>query len=97
MSPLYEIDRLDLGSSDRYECWSSVELSSYGDSLADLLDNAEYSFTDQDGGELGNEPANDRRAIQAIKAWYAKHGTTEVEPPRETDPMTLAKDSDDGE
>lgn len=89
---IYYIENVDMGASDRYEPrWSNKELSTFGDSLADLLDNAAYFFIDQDGGDLGDSIADDQDAINYITDWYNENKCPEIEPKNAIDPMTLAK------
>ena len=95
MRYLYDIEFIDLGASDRYEPqWSNKELTTYGNTLNELLDNASYFFIDQNGGELGDDVADDQDAINYITDWYHMHKCPEHEPKCEIDPMTLAKNYD---
>lgn len=51
--------------------WRSYDLETEGDTLEELLDNAIYWQTDQDGGEMGDVPADDTSAQKHIAKWYA--------------------------
>lgn len=70
----YNIESADLGESDNY-CprWACKELSTYGDTLEELIDNAAYFFIDQDGGELDDSPADDNEAVEYIVKWFEKN------------------------
>jgi hypothetical protein len=77
---IYEIDQIDLGNK---------VLTSCGNTLADLLDNAVYVY----GEDMDQEsPACDEDAVDYIKEWYRLHKCPEIEPKHEPDAMTLAKD-----
>lgn len=89
---IYQIEE-DLGESDRYSpIWTSKFLVTHGNDLNELLDNAEYFFIDQDGGEVGDSVADDRDAYNFIKDWYYTHRCPEVEDVRQKDPMDVARD-----
>jgi hypothetical protein len=47
--------------------WRHYELSTYGDNVEQMIDNAEVSSVDQDGGDIGNsKPLSDTsREIEA--------------------------------
>ena len=52
--------------------WRSYDLETEGATLEECLENAVYWQTDQDGGSLGDIPADDDRAVAAIEKWWAK-------------------------
>jgi hypothetical protein len=53
--------------------WRSYHLFAEGDTLEQLLDSAVYFMTDQDGGEMGEVPADDAKAQAYItKYFYAR-------------------------
>jgi hypothetical protein len=69
------IDHADLGEDSRFEPrFSSIEISSEGSTFLELLENATYNWIDQDGGDLGDGPANDTRAVRFITEWCEKRG-----------------------
>lgn len=47
-----------------------VDLSSHGDNLADLLDNATYILINDDGDISHEKPATDKKAEEFIVEWY---------------------------
>lgn len=91
MRNIYEIGPIDFGASDRYEYFTNLELQSYGDTLDELIDNATYSYIDQDGGDVATDIADDNQAIDYITDWYHQHKCPDIEPKREIDFMTVAK------
>jgi hypothetical protein len=50
--------------------WRSYDLQAEGDTLEELLDSAVYWQTDQDGGSLGDRPADDSHAQVYIEKWF---------------------------
>ena len=83
----------EIGESDRYSpTWTTKFIESDGDTLDELLANATYFFIDQDGGDVGQEPADDTTAYNFIRDWYYEHRCPEVEDVRQLDPMDLARD-----
>lgn len=52
--------------------WRSYDLESEGNSLDELLENAVYWQVDQDGGSLGDTPADDADAVSYIETWFAE-------------------------
>lgn len=70
----YSVDDLDMGQYSPYEHrgYVGAELGTFGDNLKELLENAVYFLTDQDGGEVGQTGADDSGAIEAIQAWYTE-------------------------
>ena len=58
-------------SSDSDEgVWYSCDLQTMGNTLEELLDNAVYFKIDQDGGEIGDYPADDKLAHDLITEEY---------------------------
>lgn len=56
----YSIEVSDFASPFAdYGPWRSHDLSTEGNSLRELIDNAQVFEVDQDGGELGNYPLSD--------------------------------------
>lgn len=53
-------------------CWRSYDLETFGHTLEELLENAVYWQTDQDGGSIGEVPADDAKAQEYIEAEYKK-------------------------
>lgn len=67
----YSIGPIEFGETDRFDVWASQELFAEGNTLEELLDSAGYTFTDQDGGELGNScRADDNDAVDYITEWF---------------------------
>jgi hypothetical protein len=96
MRTLYSIEGVDMGESSRFEpMFTNKELSTYGDNLGELLDNACYIYIDQDGGEVATDTADDQAAVNYIKDWYNTNNCPEMEYPYEKDCMKLAKDYDE--
>lgn len=78
MKTKYSIEHENLGEDSKYEPrYCEAFLSSEGDNFDELIDNAEYFFIDQDGGEIGSAKADDTRAFKFIKEWFAEHGECE--------------------
>jgi hypothetical protein len=95
MRTLYSIEDIDFGESDKFHFFTNRQLFTFGDNLEELLDNAVYILIDQDGGEAGEERADDQGAIDYVTDWYRQHNCPEMEFPysNEKDPMTLAKNA----
>lgn len=71
MSDKFIIEESDFGSTTGdYGNWLGKSLYSEGNTLDELLDNATYFLIDQDGGEAGELPADDNRAIRFITSEY---------------------------
>jgi hypothetical protein len=52
--------------------WCSYDLDTEGNTLDELLDNASYYMTDQDGGEIGFTEADDALAYELIVEHYCR-------------------------
>lgn len=92
MRNIYEIGPIDLGESDRFDRFATKELHSYGDSLAELIDNATYSYIDQDGGEILTDVADDNDAIMHIEEYYRLNKCPEMEFIADDDPLSVDKE-----
>jgi hypothetical protein len=71
--------------------WYSMDLISDGSTLEELLDNAAYIMIDQDGGEVGQRPADDRMAVRLITAEYERQATEMQDPRHFSDPAELER------
>lgn len=95
MRYLYSIDNVDMGESDKYGYFTNKQLTTFGDNLQELLDNAGYSYIDQDGGDVSQGPADDAAAVNYIEDWYRENKCPEMEHVTGLkDPMTVAKEYD---
>lgn len=52
--------------------WRSYELYTEGSTLDECLSNAVYWLEDQDGGSMGDRPADDNDAVDYITNWFNK-------------------------
>lgn len=52
--------------------WRTYDLEAHGDTLDELIDSAVYWQTDEDGGEMGEVPADDVKAQSFIIDWYER-------------------------
>jgi hypothetical protein len=68
--PKYSIEAPDFMDHQDEGPWRSYDLQSEGDTLEELLTNAVYWQTDQDGGSLGEVEADDDAAQAYITNWY---------------------------
>lgn len=66
------IECRDFKDHDEGGRWRSYDLETYGHTLEELLSNAVYWQTDQDGGSIGDVPADDPAAQEYIEAEYLK-------------------------
>ena len=69
--------------------WRCCDLCAEGRTVDELIEDARYWQTDQDGGCLGDIPADDNRAVEFILEWCRTNGVPEtLEEPRveEIDP-----------
>jgi hypothetical protein len=75
----YNIESVNMGESSRYEPRFSVaELTTFGNTLEELIENAGYSWIDQDGGEIDSGIADDDEAVEYITNWFKENGKPEV-------------------
>lgn len=71
----HSIECADFKDHDDSGRWRSYDLETFGDTLDELLDNAIYWQTDQDGGSLGECAADDDAAVEYItKEFHKREG-----------------------
>lgn len=70
--PKYSFEFNGLEGSEDEGQFLSADLITEGDTLEELLNNAWYALTDQDGGEWGQREADDSFAEELISAKYAE-------------------------
>lgn len=70
MSKIFNLFEADFKDHQDEPPWRSYDLETEGDTLEELLDNAVYWQTDQDGGSLGEVPADDDEAQEYIIKWF---------------------------
>ena len=69
----YEIEYENLGETSNFEPrFACKHLTTYGNTLDECLDNAEYSFVDQDGDDFASGPADDNDAVDYITRFVLK-------------------------
>ena len=70
----YSIEAPDF--MDHQDCgpWRSYDLQAEGRSVDELIESAVYWQIDQDGGSLGDIPADDNRAVEFILNWCKERG-----------------------
>jgi len=61
----FQLYAVDSDSDERG--WYSMDLVSYGNTIEELYENAEYFLIDQDGGEIGERRADDYEAHHLLR------------------------------
>lgn len=68
----YNMEYIDFGDTDKYAPrFASVELNTFGDDFAELLENLTVSHIDQDGGELGEGEITEPME-RFLERWYVE-------------------------